>query len=204
MGTLELYPNSPLSEIVFEIRFNGDLSIECKRDVFYKKIRDDFSNILVPQAVPGQPIALQPYKFVSEDNSKGIMIAINQFSFYKHKYSGFENFREEYGKLIKAFQEVFEIRNLNRTGLRYINYIPYISESGVVPLENFLNVEVSLSDLLPSNDFAINLELSKILEKGKLNIKIQSVKSLETEEKAINLDFDYYKEKELHIYNISD
>ncbi len=43
----EIYPNSPLVEVVFEVRFPGEPGVECNRDIFYEKIRGDFSNVLV-------------------------------------------------------------------------------------------------------------------------------------------------------------
>ena len=34
----EIYPHAPLLETVFEIRFPGELSVECRRDVFFMKV----------------------------------------------------------------------------------------------------------------------------------------------------------------------
>ncbi|MCK5244887.1 MAG: TIGR04255 family protein, partial [Desulfobacterales bacterium] len=46
----EVYPNSPLVEVVCEVRFPGELAIECRRDEFYEKIRDRYPTILFPKA----------------------------------------------------------------------------------------------------------------------------------------------------------
>lgn len=34
----------PLVEVIFEIRFPAELSIECKKDEYYEKIRNDYPN----------------------------------------------------------------------------------------------------------------------------------------------------------------
>ena len=53
----EIYKNAPLIETVFEIRFPAELTIECNRDKLYEEIRNIYSKILIPTAVPGKATA---------------------------------------------------------------------------------------------------------------------------------------------------
>ena len=41
----DIYPNSPLVEVGFEMRFPGEPRVECNRDILYEKIRGDFQNV---------------------------------------------------------------------------------------------------------------------------------------------------------------
>ena len=67
------YPNSPLVEVVFEIRFPDEPSVDCKRDVFYEKIRGSFPRVLVPTTKEGGLAALEPYRFESEDKTMTVV-----------------------------------------------------------------------------------------------------------------------------------
>jgi len=44
----EIYPNSPLIEVIFEIKFPGEPVVECRRDIFYELVREDYPKVLVP------------------------------------------------------------------------------------------------------------------------------------------------------------
>jgi len=51
----KLYKNPPSIDAVFEIRFSAELSIECQRDRFYERIRNDYPQIFVPIVVGESP-----------------------------------------------------------------------------------------------------------------------------------------------------
>ncbi|GAG28299.1 unnamed protein product, partial [marine sediment metagenome] len=76
-----LYPNSPLAEVVFEIRFPGEPAVECRRDDFFALVRQDFPKVWVPNIEAGQAVALQSYHFKSEDDKETLMVAINRFAY---------------------------------------------------------------------------------------------------------------------------
>ena len=63
----EVYPNQPLVEVVFEIRFPGEVRVECERHLFWEKIRDDYPNVLVPHAQTDKAMALMPYKYLAKN-----------------------------------------------------------------------------------------------------------------------------------------
>lgn len=196
-----IYPNSPLKEIIYELKFNGNLSIECKKDSFYKKIKNIFPKILVPKFEAGIAPALQPMKFTTENENCGVLLAINLFSFYSRDYSGFPRFKEDYAGVIKIFRETFDVGELNRIGLLYTNIIPYVDDTDKVPINKFFDINININENLPLDNYALDLALTKKMEVANLNLKLRSVINPQTKEKAIGLDLDYYKDKDLDISN---
>lgn len=199
----EIYKNAPLIETVFEIRFPVELAIECNRDKLYKKIRNIYSKVLVPGAIPGKVIALEPYRFESADGNNGIMISINKLAFYCKKYEGFNSFKKEVMRVFSIFEELFKIQKLRRAGLRYINIIPFIRENDIIPIENYLNIKIVLPNFI-TTDFK-NLSLifvSQTKEGDSLTTRIESAISNDKKQEGIILDFDYAQEGDLYFSQI--
>ncbi len=187
----EVYPNSPLIEVVCEIRFPGDLAIECKRDIFYDKIKDAYPNILVPQVRPGVVLPCEPYRFEREDHAAGIMLSINKFSFYLKKYEGHENFIKEFKRLAEILGTAYSVDKLNRIGWRYINLIPYTRKDGIVPLNRFLNIAISTPGRAWERLENLSFVLVSRVTNGSITTKIESVRRKDAQEEALVLDFDF-------------
>ena len=199
----ELYKNAPLVEAVFEIRFPPELSIETKRDEFYNKIRMEFPEINLPLVSDQEPYALKTYLFKDSKREKGVAYSINKFSYHCYKYYGFERFKEESLKYMKMFFEHFKIRDLDRTGLRYVNHIPIVTEGGVIPIERYLNFGYKLPDSIPEKYNLLHTVIFVKSGKGNLRVLVQYLKRpdpLQTE--IILLDFDYFLEGKLSVSDI--
>jgi len=198
-----IYKNAPLIETVFEIRFPAEPTIECNRDKLYEKIKNIYSKVLVPVAVPGKATAFEPYRFESADGNNGIMISINKLAFYCKKYEGFNSFKTETIRLFSIFEEIFKIQKLRRAGLRYINIIPFIRENNIIPIENYLNIKIVLPNSI-TTDFE-NLSLifvSQTKGGGSLTTRIESAISNDKKQEGIILDFDYAQEGDLYFSQI--
>lgn len=191
----KIYPNSPLVEVVFEIRFSGEPSIECHRDLFYNDVKNEYSNILVPKATPQEFPALQPYRFERKDKSSGVMLAINRFAYYSKEYPGYKKFKKEAMRLIKKFGDIYNLSKLNRTGWRYINVIPFTREKGIIPLKDFLNFELNAPKSIMGEFENISMTFISKVSEGSItaNIKLLS----KEEQEAILLDLDYAKKENL-------
>ncbi len=201
---IEVYPNSPLVEVICEIRFPGDLSIDCHRDIFHNEIKDDYPIILVPGIIPGTSFALEPYHFENEDKNAGIMLSMNKFSYYSKKYKGHKYFLKEFMRLVDIFIKTYPtIDKLNRVGWRYINVIPFGREDETLPIKHFLNVNIQISPNI-SDEF-LNLSLISVIKKGDgtIIIKLETVKRNDQQE-AFLLDFDYAIINNLNLKNIKD
>ena len=198
-----IYPNSPLVEVVFEIKFRGDPIVECRRDIFFDFVRKDYAKVFVPPTKEGSFVALEPYHFEKEDRSSGIMLAINKFSFYCRKYQGFALFKKEAVRLIDIFKKSYpKINVLNRTGFRYVNIIPFTREEGAVPLDKFLNVKLRLPATIPEKYKNISVGFIAKTNGGSITTRIETLLAADKSGEAILLDIDYAKEEGLSINNV--
>jgi len=198
------YPNSPLVEVVFEIRFPDEPSVDCKRDVFYETIRGSFPRVLVPTTKEGGLAALEPYRFESEDKKRVLMIAMNRFAYSARQYARYEQFAAEALKWVILFSETYELPRLNRTGLRYINIIRFSREGGLIPLHRFLKVKIDLPESFPDDFENLSLAFHSRTDGGSITTKIEKVIAADSSHEAILLDFDYAKDKDLRMDHIEE
>lgn len=200
----EIYPNSPLVEVIFEIRFPGEPVVECRRDIFFDYIRKDYSKVFVPTAKEGGYVALEPYRFEKEDHSSGIMLAINKFSYYCRKgYPGFDKFKKEVLRLTDIFKKSYpKINTLTRTGFRYVNIIPFTREEGAVPLDKFLNVTFQLPATIPEKYENVSLGFIAKTNGGSVTTRIETLLAADKSGEAFLLDIDYAKEERLLISDV--
>lgn len=194
--------NAPLVETVFEIRFPGEPSIECNRDKFYEKIRSDYSMVLVSSFQAGAIAAQPPYRFEREDGTSGVIMSINKISFYCKKYEGFSLFKKETMRIFSIFRELFKVEKLKRTGLRYINIIPFTREKNIIPIKNYLNIQIKLPKSMSTDFKNLSMIFVSQTEGGNITTRIEPVISENQTEEAIMLDFDYAKEKDLNFDSI--
>jgi uncharacterized protein (TIGR04255 family) len=185
-----LYPNPPLVEVVFELQFPGNMAVECKRHLFWEKVRSDYPNILVPRAKPDQPLALEPYRFERADGSAGIAVALHRFALYVRKYEGYPAFRTEFLRVLEQFNETFHVEKLSRAGWRYVNLIPFVRVDGVVPLERFLRMGLDLPDSVPRQFGNLNLVFECKEPNGIVTTRLLTMISPDRQE-ALLLDFDF-------------
>lgn len=202
--TSEVYPNSPLVEVIFEIRFPGEPIVECRRDIFYDLIRNDYPKVLVPQTKEGTFVALEPYRFEKDDNSCGIMLALNKLAYYCRKYPGFDLFKKEIIRLINKFKKAYpQVDKLNRTGFRYVNIIPFTREEGLVPLDSFLKLKLHMPAAIPERYKNISIGFVAQTKGGSITTRVETLAAADKSGEALLLDFDYAKEKSLSIKKIS-
>lgn len=193
--TDDIYPNSPLAEVVFQIRFPGELAIECLRHTFWEALRDEYPKILVPHVQADQALALTPYRFEREDQTSGIMLAINSLALYVKDYECYATFKEEFFNIFKVFSEVYHIKKLNRAGWRYVNVIPFVrEEDGSLPLGRFFNLGLDVPEMIPQRFNIINLNFVSKTESGQITTKLETLKRSDGSGEAFLLDFDYGKE----------
>ena len=200
----EVYPNSPLIEVVCEVRFPGDMAIECRKDLYYAKIKDKYSEILVPQVQPGKAMPFEAYRFEKKDRSAGVMLAINRFSFYEKKYERHKKFIREFMKLARLLGETYSISKIDRLGWRYINLIPFTREDGLVPLQRFLTVSLNVPNGVSERFENLNMVFISKVGDGSITTKIESVVRGGRQEEALVLDFDFAMTENLHFSKLGD
>jgi len=205
-----VYPNQPLVDVVFEIRFPGEVRVECERHLFWEKIRDDYNKVLVPQQSPDKPLALMPYKFRREDDSMTVMVSLNSFAVSAAKYPGYQEFSKEILRVCELFGQTFNINEITRVGWRYINVIPFVREDGLIPLSRFLNLGFKVPDSVPEEFKKLNLLFESEYKGGSVITQLQTIQrsvAFGEQKEALLLDFDYGRvstnDDVLHFKNIS-
>jgi len=183
----EVYPNSPLVEVVCEIRFPGELAIECRRDEFYEKIRERYPRILIPQG--GDRTA--PYRFENEEKTSEINLGLNRFSLHSKRYEGHRPFITEFVELSEMLYKTYNIKRLYRVGWRYVNVIPYTRENGIVPLNRFITARVAFPKGISDEFENLSLMLISKVSKGSITTRIESIIRADNQQEALLLDFDF-------------
>ncbi len=200
----EIYPNSSLVEVIFEMKFPGEPAVECRRDIFYNLVRNDYPKILVPKTKEDSFVALEPYRFEKNDGSYGVMLALNKFSFNCHKYPGFFSFKKEVVTLVGKFKKAYpQVDKLNRTGFRYVNIIPFTREEGLVPLDSFLKLKLHMPTAIPERYKNISVGFVAQTKGGSITTRIETLAAADKSGEALLLDFDYAKEESLSINKIN-
>jgi uncharacterized protein (TIGR04255 family) len=198
---LEVYPNSPLTDVVCEIRFPGELEVECNRHIFWEQIRADYPSILVPYAEPGKSPALSHYRFRHTDGNRHVSVALNSLAFSETKYSGHVSYIDEFARIADIFHKCFpKIDKVNRIGWRYINVIPYTRESSLVPVGQFLNASVLLAEETLKAPKVFDIRIESAIDEGTVIVHLATItrKDSAPSQEAILLDIDFgYENKGL-------
>ena len=187
----EVYPNSPLVEVVSEIRFPGELAIECRRNDFFDRIRNEYPKILIPQSGNKPITSLTPYCFENESQTAGIMMAIDRFSFFDRDYAGHKRFIKEFVRLAKILGEIYSIKKLNRLGWRYINVIPFNREDEIIPIQRFINFGFKLPEGISNKFTNLSVVFMSKVQDGTVTTRIESIIRSEDQQEALLMDFDF-------------
>ncbi len=188
-----IYPNQPLTDVASEVRFAGEMQVECERHRFWDRIRDDYPKILVPKMQEGAFAALQHYKFRSADGNRTVSVALNSLAFSETKYSGHTSFICEFKRLIGLFHEAFpRLGKINRVGWRYINVIPFSREAERVPVGRFLKLDIPLPHSMFDSTQGLDFAWSGRCLEGEVWLKVSVVERKDVpSSEGILLDIDY-------------
>jgi uncharacterized protein (TIGR04255 family) len=189
----EIYPNQPLSDVACEVRFKGEMAVECQRHLFWNKIRTDYPDILVPQIQEGQAVALQHYRFRNSVSTRTVLVALNSLAFSETKYSGHKSFIAEFERLATIFHATFpDISQISRVGWRYVNVMPFSREGGVVPLNRILKLDVTLPSKMFEKTAALDFGWTGKCLDGEVIFKVAAVaRKYVPEQEALILDIDF-------------
>ncbi len=191
----EIYPNQPLIEVVFEVRFPGEVRVECEKHLFWEKIRDEYPNVLVPRPDIEKAIALLPYRFRNADGTMTVMVAINTLAISASvPYPGYQKFSKEILRIYDIFQSLFNLKKINRVGWRYVNVIPFVRKNGVIPLSSILNIGFKVPSSVPEEFKNLDMVFESEHEGCSVITKLQTIQRQHDKlEEALLLDFDFGK-----------
>lgn len=189
----DLYPNSPLLEVAFEVRFAGEPSVEARRHEFFEKIRKDYPDVFVPNPHEGVAPALQSYRFRQEEAGAQVLIAINSFSFVHSNYRGHAQLISEAIRLYQLLTSTVTIERITRVGWRYVNAIPFSREGGEIPLNRFLREAPVVLPGSRSGFKKINLRASTSYKDVDAAIRLESALHEDNENEVLIFDIDVFK-----------
>ena len=189
----DLYPNSPLSEVAFEVRFAGEPSVEARRHEFYEQIRKEYPDVLVPHAKEGVAQALTGYRFCHEESGAKVAIAINSFAYLESDYRGHTKFIFEVAHLYDLLTSLVPIRRITRVGWRYVNAIPFTREDGYVPLSRFLREVPAVLSGFAGEYKKINFRASTHYKGTDAGIRLESALNGGTDDEVLVFDIDMFK-----------
>jgi len=189
------YPYSPLTEVVCELRFPGEIAVESARELFWDQIRDTYPVIKVPHAQAGTAPATQHYRYCSEDGSRCVAVALNSLAMSVTRYTTHKPMLEEFERLHGLFRKCYpKLRRMNRVGWRYVNYITFVRDAqGNAPVSEFFSAKVcAASSLVGSAVKSLNLKVESPTTEGLAVVLLATVHDAkDTTHEAFSLDLDF-------------
>lgn len=187
----KVYPNSPLVETVFEVRYPADLSIKCNIDKYANRIKNKF-----PIIVSHPELSTHLYEFGNNQKTGIVKVGIDRFSYHAREYKeGFDSFEKNALQHVNEFVEIYKIDSFMRTGLRYINHIPIVKVAGCIPLDRYLNFgyKLPVTESVPDKYELLHTILVVKVGDGKLRIVIEYREKQDIiNSEILVLDFDYF------------
>ena len=117
-------PNSPLTEVVCELKFAGNLSVFSAWGELQRRYHDRFPKLYVPGALQGTSPLLQPVRLTSAEEDRQVLLAVNTLAYSESRYCCFDDFRNELDTLLASWAELCRIDTFTRLGLRFVNQLP--------------------------------------------------------------------------------
>lgn len=191
----EIYPNSPLIEVVCEIRFPPDLAIDSRKHEFQRQIEGEYP-ILRTRGRGDSEATL--FRFENAQRTAGVLMGLDRLARYEKKYTGHKNFISEFFKVFDKFKSIYKTKNLTRLGWRYINIIPYVRNDGLIPLDDLLQVKVLLGEsyAVPLN---LDITIESVVSNGSLTTKLATITEQGTGREVMVLDFDFAMVADLRV-----
>ena len=159
----EVFPNNPITEVAFEIRFPTNLRIIPRIYEVQEWLGLDYSKINREEITgPGTPTVIT-YQFSNPKLEKSVKIWEERFAVIYSKYDSFESFKAECLERSVAFFYMFRIERLMRVGLRYVNNISIPSEDGIYQIARCVRPYTDLSRLknVSLNQFGLQISTRK-------------------------------------------
>jgi uncharacterized protein (TIGR04255 family) len=201
------YP--PLSQVVFEVNFPNCFAVETRIAEYQKRVESRYPKsgaeyiVRLPAAVRfGKPpkeeaIGLTPMRSFAFDNSKGsriIRVSVVNFSLIVTDYLHFEDYVDALTEAFTPAIDIFQLQNVERIGLRYINQIPIPTQDAQVLYKKYVQSPISaeaFSGHVPTNFLTeVSIDLAST---ERLTIRSGLLPSLpEVPTRTYLLDFDCY------------
>lgn len=120
----EIFPANPIREVDFEIRFTPRLRIQAEMWRFQEDLVSEYPEVGLETALLPNGATVSVTVFQSQMKARVIKVSPQSMALAFSSYENFEEFKEEIIKRSARFCEIFQVSDLTRIGLRYVNEIP--------------------------------------------------------------------------------
>ncbi|MFM7577520.1 MAG: TIGR04255 family protein, partial [Microcystaceae cyanobacterium] len=148
----ELFPNSPLKEVIFEVKF--PLNLRVMRDIceFQEKIQDEYISFGIEEFVSSDKPTEIRYVFQNETEEKTLVVERESFTFLISRYYSFESFLAELSGYLEIFFDLFKIEKILNTRLNYVNNVSIELDQKFVSTRKYVKPYVDVNLLDKSNE----------------------------------------------------
>lgn len=171
------FTKAPVVEAVFEIRFPLNLAIDCFKYKFYDAVKNTHPKIELADYNPFEHPITQLLNYYTPDKSENLICGTSKFAYITRAYKTYHEFKNNFVRYIKSFNECFNITEINRIGFRFINQIICKKQENCVPLRDYLDFGFILPASIPLTtvkDFQTTLTLD--IKDGSIRSIIGTVK----------------------------
>ena len=148
----EVFPNSPVQEVIFEVKF--PLNLRIMRDIceFQEKIQDEYISFGIEEFVSSDKPTEIRYVFQNDTEEKTLVVERESFTFLINRYYGFESFLTELSGYLEIFFDLFKIEKILNTRLNYVNNISIELDQKFVGTRKYVKPYVDVNLLDKSNE----------------------------------------------------
>lgn len=116
----EQFPNAPLQEVSFEVRFAPKLRIASEIWRMQEALASEYPQVGTEPSLTAAGL-VQAHMFHNADGHNRVMVSQSNFALLKRRYPGFSAFLQEALAFTNRFCSIFGIDSFTRAGLRYSN-----------------------------------------------------------------------------------
>jgi len=151
----EVFNRTTITEVIFEVRFDSILRINRDISFLQDAIKDEF-----PVYLEDKLVEEDAHAFQTADGTCKIRVTPSRYNFTTNNYTSFSEFKSLILPSLSKLIEIFNIKEVKRTGLRYINQIPFEKEKGITEIfNNFIDIPVESARYEGINIDGFKLEL---------------------------------------------
>jgi uncharacterized protein (TIGR04255 family) len=150
----------PLSEVAFEISFPRQFLVENRIAEFQQSISasypnssDEFMVRLPPSVGFGKPprpggalvTPVRTFVFQNQGGTRSVKASVVNVNFVVTDYRDFDDYKSALLVVLSSAIRIFELRRIERFGLRYVNRIPIPRQTGPMAFRNYVRPPIDLS-----------------------------------------------------------
>ncbi len=189
----EIFPNNPLRQVVFEVRFPFNLRVRRDLCEAQEWLRGAYPRFDFEEMQLAEQLTALFYAFSNEEKTRSIKAAEDRLVVQFMQYECFEIFKEEALSRTTGFCQMFGINEFNRVGLRYVNNIEIPKEGEVYQVTRYVRPYVDIKRACTYGPMHFNLQLTMKTSSCHITSRTAFLMKTPNESNAIYLlDMDTY------------